>query len=115
MVKQICFISPKFSSHIGGMETHAYEFARAFAGHQEFPISKIFVKDLVTDGVPAPGDSSHGPAQALANKDLEVLVNKSLTGNFEKDAVILLANQDPNNTIFYLMFDARNLLALACR
>ncbi|MFA4887114.1 MAG: glycosyltransferase family 4 protein [Candidatus Nanoarchaeia archaeon] len=102
MVKQICFISPKFSSHIGGMETHAYEFARAFAGHQEFPISKIFVKDLVTDGVPAPCDSLLGPEQAPTNNDLEVLVNRSLSGNFEKDAEIILTDQDPNNTIFYL-------------
>ena len=102
MVKQICFISPKFSSHIGGMETHAYEFARAFARHQEFPISKIFVKDLVTDGIPTPGDSLVLPAQAPTNKDLEVLVSRSLTGNFERDAETILANQDSNNTIFYL-------------
>lgn len=102
MIKQICFISPKFSSHIGGMETHAYEFARAFARHQEFPISKILVKGLITDGVPVSDDSSPGPWQTPQNKDLEGLVSRSLTGDFNRDATIILADHDPNNTIFYL-------------
>jgi len=102
MVKSICFISPKFFNCIGGMETHAYEFAHEFAGHKEFPISKIFVKDLVNDGILAPENSASTSKPGSINLSLELLISKSLTGDFNRDATIIRSDHDPNNTIFYL-------------
>ena len=102
MKKNICFVSPKFSSHIGGMETHAYEFARAFVGHPDFPISRILIKENVTDGISAPNKCLYGPEQKQTAKDLKWHITKSLTGDFQKDAITILAGQNPENTIFYL-------------
>jgi len=104
MKKQICLISPKFSNHIGGMETHSYEFARAFSVDLEYPIVSILIKESVNDGIPAPSieeqDSING--KNSIKKNLDALVNQSLTGNFEKDAHTILNGYDVENTIFYL-------------
>lgn len=87
MKKKICFISPKFSNHIGGMETHAYEFARAFTNHSKYPIDSILIKQIITDGIQAPPLEEHdyvmieNSGREVENSNLKV----TLTGNFFHD------------------------------
>ncbi len=104
--KEICFISPKFSNYIGGMETHAYEFSRAFLSDREYPLSHIFVKKIVTDGIPAPSkievqDSTEVPECNQGDFSATPYLRPVLTENFEEDAKILVENCDPEKTIYF--------------
>lgn len=101
-MKSICFISPKFSDHIGGMETHGYEFARAFVHDLEFPIESILIKDLVTDGIEAPHVSQDSLRADNSTTSLDGVVSKYLTGDFEHDARTILERHNPDETVFYL-------------
>ncbi len=104
MKKKICFISPKFSNHIGGMETHAYEFARAFTNNSEYPIDSILIKQIITDGIPAPPreEQDHvlvdNSGREIENSNLKIV----LTGDFSKDVKYILAHSSPEDTIYYL-------------
>ncbi|MGV8162445.1 MAG: glycosyltransferase family 4 protein [Candidatus Nanoarchaeia archaeon] len=108
MKRNICFISPKFSQHIGGMETHAYEFAKAFISDYDFPMSSIFIKKVITDGIAVPcledqdGINHEINGTDLSSSKIEKLVKPVLTGDFIKDASILTENCDLDKTIFYL-------------
>src|SRR5262245_56208183 len=104
MGKRLCLISPKFSSHIGGMETHAYEFARAFATDAEYPLAAVLTRGVVPDGVPAPAPAHDNDRSGLAKsgRRLESLVSRELTGDFARDAEAILRRCDADETIFYL-------------
>lgn len=103
MKREICFVSPKFSDHIGGMETHAYEFAKGFVHDVDYPLRKILIRDYVTDGVEAPArevqDSLNGSNST--HHSIEGLVEKSLTGNFPEDSARMIDGYDLRRTLFY--------------
>lgn len=104
--KKICLISPKFSNYIGGMETHAYEFSRAFLSDEEYPISHIFIKRIVTDGIAAP-QKEESQDSTKVSIGIESVVSATpylqpvLTEDFEKDAKALVENCDPEKTIYF--------------
>lgn len=107
MVKRdICFISPKFFNYIGGMETHAYEFSRAFLSDGDYPISHIFVKRIVMDGISAPPklevqDSTKVPLCNQRGFSADPCLRPVLTEDFEKDAKTLVENCNPEKTIYF--------------
>ena len=104
MSKQIVFVSPKFSNHIGGMETHGYEFARGFIFDSDFPLVSILVKNNITDGVQAPSleDQDGVNGRSSSSKKLDSLVDQCLSGDFERDARTILDSYDLSRTIFFL-------------
>ena len=102
MGKRLCLISPKFSSHVGGMETHAYEFARAFATDAEYPLAAVLTRAVVPDGIPAPAQGSGTSRIEGSTRSLESLVSRELTGDFAQDAETILRRCDVDDTIFYL-------------
>ncbi len=92
--RSICFISPKFSDYIGGMETHAIEFVNFFLSDKDYPIKSIFTRETVDDGVSSP----HREKPYKIRKILYPV----LTGDFEKDAIIIEKNSNPKEDIYYL-------------
>ncbi len=103
-MRKLCFISPKFSNHIGGMETHAYEFAKAFYQDQEYPLHSVLVKAVINDGILAPNkeeqDGIYG--KSFIPKDFDGIIKQVLTGDFKRDAEIIINNYDVKDTIFYI-------------
>ena len=102
--KEICFISPMFFNCIGGMETHAYEFIKVFAGDKEFPIKSILVKKFDRDGIPVPNyEDRDDPGEANSvSKKIKKLTQRALTGDFKEDAKKIMDTRDIENTVFFL-------------
>lgn len=102
-MRDICLVSPKFCGYIGGMETHGYEFAKFFADNPNNPIRNIFTKEKVEDGVPVgitlhDGTTHNNAAPEWAKSYLKPV----LSGDFEKDAQIIINNSNFPETILYL-------------
>jgi len=104
MNKKICLISPKFLGYIGGMETHAFEFAKAFSNDLKYPLESIFIKTHVDDGISAyPNETHDGVKGYNGNKhNFESLIREELTSDFNIDAKIISSGSDPDNTIYFL-------------
>lgn len=102
--KEICFVSPMSFNRIGGMETHAYEFIKAFTDDKEFPIKSILVKKFDRDGIPVPDyEDRDEPGEVNSvSKKIKKLTQRALTGNFAEDARKIMDTQDMENTVFFL-------------
>ncbi len=93
-LKTICFISPKFSDFIGGMETHAVEFVNFFSKKKGYKIKAIITKKIVDDGIPVPNKK--------IDSKLNKLIKPILDGNFKEDAKKILEQSNPLEDIYYL-------------
>ena len=93
-MRNICFISPKFYGYIGGMETHAFEFANFFSKNRKYALKSIITRKIADDGI----------LSKNINLDWEInrLVRPVLMGNFKKDAETILQNSNPLKEIYYL-------------
>lgn len=97
-MKKVYLLSPKFSDYIGGMETHAIEFAKFFFKRNDFKLDKIFSQEIVNDGISAEKDVS-----IVSPNEMNVdgfSVKSILTGNFETDSEILLSEIEPDSILF---------------
>jgi len=92
--KTICFISPKFTGFIGGMETHAIEFVNFFSNKKGYKIKSVITKKKVEDGI-------SGPYKKI-NSNLTHLIKPILSGNFEEDAQMILQQSSPLKDTYYL-------------
>ena len=100
MKNKICFIEPKFLKSIGGVETHGYEFVKYFLKDKEYEIENIFSKKEVNDGINI--DSK--------NSLMEIKTIRKLSGDFKKDADIVLKNTSNETKIYF--FNNPNWLTL---
>ena len=89
---KICLVSPKFDEHVGGMETHGYEFARYFA--QKGYLASVITRKNVADGVQARmGKIDCGIREVLC---------KELTADMGKDLDIILRRMPPDTDVLFL-------------
>lgn len=91
MKQKICLISPKFWDYVGGMETHAYEFARWFNDHPNYKITSIITKKKVPDGIPV----------ASRVSPFKISIIKELTANFDDDLKVILNNSPENTDVYF--------------
>ncbi|MFA5724351.1 MAG: glycosyltransferase family 4 protein, partial [Candidatus Pacearchaeota archaeon] len=92
--KTICFISPKFSDFIGGMETHATDMVAFFIKNKNYKITSILTRSSIDDGVPSP--------KKCENVKLKAIIKPILEGNFIDDAKKIVESSNPTKDIYYL-------------
>ncbi len=91
-MKKICLISPKFLDYVGGMETHAYEFANWVDRDPDLELVSIITKKEVSDGI---------LVQRSKSNYLDKYVKRVLTANFDKDLDCILSNSPEETDVYF--------------
>ena len=101
MKTKICLISPKFLDYIGGMETHAYEFAKWFSNKPDYKLVSVITRKETNDGIYVAGST---------DKYIKTKIIKELTTDFKKDLNIILKNSPKDTKIYF--FNSPNWIPL---